>query len=174
MRLFIAFDVSEETERYLRELQKQLPADSKLSLAKEFHLTLKFLGDVDETTLEKIKSALSCVKFSPFTAKTRMIGVFPDRRMIRVVWVGLEPDDKIVALQKEIESALISIFPKDEQFHPHLTLARVKFVKDKTAFIGALKSLKAKEIEFQVTSFRLMKSKLTPQGPVYEIVQEFS
>ncbi len=174
MRLFIAFDVSEEVKHYLIELQKQLPKDSKLNLVKEFHQTLKFLGDVDEDKVDKIKASLTNVNFIKFTAKTDGIGVFPDEKMIRVVWVGLEPKDKIVALQQEIESALLEMFPKDNRFHPHLTLARVKSIKDKKDFIKKLNKLTIKEIKFPVSSFKLIKSTLTPEGSVYGDVAEFA
>ena len=174
MRLFIAFDVSEEVKNYLVDLQKQLPKDAKLNPVKEFHLTLKFLGDMDDSKVDNIKALLSNVDFTQFTAKTSSLGIFPDEKTIRVVWVGLEPKDKITAFQKEIESALADLFPKDTRFHPHLTLARVKFVKDKKDFIDKIKKISIKEIEFPVNSFKLIKSNLTPEGSVYEDVAEFS
>jgi 2'-5' RNA ligase len=153
MRLFIAFDVSEEVKDYLKELQKQLPEDSKINT---------------------IKALLSNASFTQFAAKTDGLGVFPSEKMIRVAWIGLEPKDKIVELQQQIESALVGMFPKDERFHPHITLARVKFVKDKKNFMEKLNKLPVKEIEFPVNSFKLIKSTLTPEGPVYEDVAEFA
>ena len=174
MRLFIAFDVSEEVKNHLLDLQKQLPKDSKLNLVKEFHETLKFLGDVDEKKVDTIKALLSNVSFTQFTAKTSGIGVFPDEKLIRVVWVGLEPKEEIIGLQQEIETALLDMFPKDTRFHPHLTLARVKFVKNKKDFMEKLNRLTIKEIKFPVCSFKLIKSTLTPEGPVYKCVAEFS
>ncbi|MBD3303956.1 RNA 2',3'-cyclic phosphodiesterase [Candidatus Woesearchaeota archaeon] len=174
MRLFIAFDVSEQVKNYLKGLQKHFPRDSKFNLVKEFHMTLKFFGDVGDDKVDSIKACLSNIGFAQFTAKTSGICVFPDEKMIRVVWVGLEPKDRIVALQQEIEKALLDMFPKDERFHPHITLARVKFVKDKKDFVEKLKKIPVKEIEFPVNSFKLIKSTLTPDGAVYEDVAEFS
>ncbi len=174
MRIFIAFDVSEEVKNCLIELQKLLPKGSKLNLVKEFHQTLKFLGDVDEDKIDKIKASLTNVNFTKFTAKTDGIGVFPDEKMIRVVWIGLEPKESINALQQEIESALLDMFPKDTRFRPHLTLARVKFVKDKKDFIDKIKKITIKEIKFPINSFKLIKSTLTPEGSVYEDVAEFA
>lgn len=174
MRLFVAFGVSDEVKNYLTELQNELPEDSKLNLVKNFHLTLKFLGDVEEDRMDKITALLSNINFTKFTVKTAGIGVFPDENLIRVVWVGLEPKDKIVALQQEIETALSGMFPKDERFHPHLTLARVKSVKDKKDFMQKLKNIAVKELEFTASAFKLIKSNLTPEGPVYEVVAEFS
>ena len=174
MRLFIAFGVSEEVKNCLIELQKLLPEDSKLNLVKEFHLTLKFLGDVDEDKVDKIKACLTNVHFTKFTAKISSLGIFPDEKMIRVVWVGLEPKDTIIGLQQEIESNLSDLFPKDTRFHPHLTLARVKSIKDKKDFIEKLNKLTIKEIDFSVNSFKLIKSTLTPEGSVYEDIAEFA
>lgn len=174
MRLFIAFDVSEEVKNYLSKLQLCFPKDVKLNFAKNFHLTLKFLGDVDENKVDKIKAALTNVDFTKFIAKTSSLGVFPDEKIIRVVWVGLEPKETLVALQQEIENNLSDLFLRDTRFHPHLTLARVKSVKDKNTFIEQLNKIPAKEIEFSVNSFKLIKSTLTPEGPVYEDVAEFA
>ena len=66
------------------------------------------------------------------------------------------------------------MFPRDTRFHPHLTLARIKFVKDKQDFMDKLNKIPVKELEFSVKSFKLIKSTLTPEGPVYEDVAEFS
>ena len=171
MRLFIAFDVSDEIKSYLSGLQKQLP-ESNSNLAMEFHLTLKFLGDVDEKQVPEIISSLKKVKFSKFIAKTGSLGVFPSEKSVRVVWVGLNPEDKILALEKHISSVLPD-FVDDHEFHPHITLSRIKFVKNKSSFIKKLKLIKTKEIEFEVSSFKLIKSNLTPTGPIHEVVQEF-
>jgi 2'-5' RNA ligase len=174
MRLFIAFGVSEEVKNYLLELQLLLPKNSELNLVKEFHLTLKFLGDVDEDKVDKIKAALANVDFTKFTAKTSSLGIFPDEKLIRVVWIGLEPKDTIIALQQEIESDLSDLFPKDARFRPHLTLARVKSIKNKTEFTEQLNKIPIKELEFSINSFKLIKSTLTSEGPVHEVIAEFA
>lgn len=170
MRLFIAFDVSDEVKDYCRQIQKQLP-DSRSNPVKEFHLTLRFLGECDEKEAEQIKNKLKKVKFSSFTAKTSDLGVFPDENFIRVVWLGLEPKNEIINLKNSVEEELN--LAKDERFHPHITLARVKFVKDKKDYIKNLKSIETKEFEFKVNSIKLYKSELTPEGPVHEVVEEF-
>lgn len=171
MRLFIAFDVSDEIKSYLSGLQKQLP-ESNSNLAMEFHLTLKFLGDVDEKQVPEIISSLKKIKFSKFTARTGSLGVFPSEKSVRVVWIGLEPEKAITKLQKSISSVLPD-FADDREFHPHITLSRIKFVQNKSSFVKKLKSIKTKEIEFEVDSFQLIKSNLAPTGPVHEVLEEF-
>ena len=64
-------------------------------------------------------------------------------------------------------------FKKDTRFHPHVTLARVKFVKDKQDFIKSLKEIKIEKKSFEITEFKLIKSTLTGEGPIYEDLAVF-
>ena len=80
---------------------------------------------------------------------------------------------EIYELQQKIDSRLADLFPKDDRFKPHITLARVKFIKDKVKFIRELKQIKIEKKEFSVSNFKLMKSTLTPEGPVYEDLAVF-
>jgi 2'-5' RNA ligase len=101
--------------------------------------------------------------------------VFPSESYIRVVWIGLKGDGFLKKLQKEIEKKLEEFhFRKDFEFLPHLTLARVKFVSDKDRFISSLKKIEVEEKELEVKEFKLIKSTLTREGPVYEDVGVFS
>ena len=174
MRLFIAIDF-EELKDYFIKLQDQLPKeDVKLTLTKTFHLTLKFLGEVPEDNIEEINEKLKKIKFEKVEINLDDIGVFPNENYISVVWVGLNPKEKIVESQKKIDSALEDLFGRDKRFHPHVTLARVRFVKDKANFINSLKKIKIekdKKIEFK--NFKLIKSTLTTKGPVYGDLKVF-
>ncbi len=173
MRLFIAFDVAEEVREHILKLQKQLTG-AKLTLAKNFHLTLKFLGEVTPTQLDQIKKKLANVKFRPFAAKLGGTGTFPSDKMIRVVWAEITPHDTISELQKQIDDALHGMFPKEKQFTPHLTIARVKMVEDKEQFAEQIKKLKVEPISFEVKEFKLIESTLTPEGPKYRDVAKYS
>ncbi len=173
MRLFIALDF-DELKDYFIELQEQLPKDAKLTLTKIYHLTLKFLGEVPEANIEKIKEQLKKIEFENFKINLDDIGVFPNENYIRVVWLGIKQKEKVIELQQKIDSCLESLFEKDIRFHPHITLARVKFVKDKTNFIGSLKKIKIdKNKKIIVKGFKLIKSALTPEGPVYDDLEVF-
>ena len=175
MRLFIAIDF-EELKEFFIELQNNLPKeDAKLTLTKAYHLTLKFLGEVPETNIEKIKEQLKKIKFEDFEINLNNIGVFPNENYIRVVWVGIDPKEQVIELQKNIEDSLKEFnFKKDFSFHPHITLARVKFVKDKPNFIDSLKKIKIdKNKKLMVKNFKLIRSTLTPEGPVYEDLESF-
>lgn len=173
MRLFIAIDFN-ELSGYFIELQNHLPKNAKLSLTKAFHLTLKFLGEVQPDKIEIIANSLKNIKFEAFPVFLDSIGIFPTENHIRVVWVGLKPEDKISELQKQIDEALKTMFKKEKGFKAHITLARAKSIDDKKQFLNQLKGIKIENKKAEIKDFRLIKSTLTPQGPVYndlEIIQ---
>lgn len=168
MRLFIAIDVPEHIKQHLVELQKQLSKTSAhLNPAKSFHLTLKFLGETSPEQAERVKKQLDTITFKPFTLTLNETGVFPSEQHIRVVWAGMKPAAPILALQRQIDESLAGLFPTTEDFVPHLTLARVKSVPDKTAFKQALTNITPKPLSFTVTQFKLIESQLSPEGPHY-------
>lgn len=170
MRTFIAIDVPEEISKYLKQLQKEI--NERASLPKTFHLTLKFLGEVRHIEAEKIKEELSKIKFKPFKLKLNKIGFFPDERNIRVVWVGFKDNRDLIDLQNQVNKATQD-YKEDHPFSPHLTLARIKFVRDRKAFLESLKKIQVKDLEFTVNKFKLIKSELTPEYPIYTTLAEF-
>ena len=176
MRLFIAFDVPDEVKEYMAKVQNIIGnnlAEIRWVKKEQMHLTLKFLGEVQPNTTEKIKDELRKIKFNPFTVHLDSIGVFPSEDYIRVVWVGLEPEDKVIELQNSIDEKLKELFKKEKDFKAHITLGRIKYVEDKKQFFSELKDIKVDNIKFGVNNFKLMKSILARQGPVYEVVEEF-
>lgn len=173
MRLFIAIEF-EEISDYLKQLQGQIP-EAKATFPKQFHLTLKFLGEVADDNVDKVKEKLKTVDFESFKLKLDEIGVFPNEKFIKVVWVGLEDGNKVNKLQQQIEAALERMFGKDNKFHPHITLARVKFIEEgkKEGFIDKLKKIEVEQKEIEIKNFKLIKSELTKQGHVYEDLEVF-
>lgn len=167
MRLFIAIDFNELGD-YFVELQRQLPKNAKISLTKTFHLTLKFLGEVQPSNAEKIIGSLKNIRFTPFNVSLDSIGIFPTENYIRVVWVGLNPEEKILELQKNIDDSLIKLFRKEKEFKAHITLARVKYPEDKKQFLEELRKIKVESKKIEIKDFKLVESTLTPKGSVYE------
>ena len=167
MRLFIALDFS-TLKDYLTEVQNSIKDLAKMTLPKDFHLTLKFLGEVPEDKISKIKETLNNISFNKFSVELDNAGFFPSESYIRVVWVGIKPIDKVNELQKLIDNSLSQIFSKDSRFHLHITIARVKFIKDKKQFIETIKSIKLENKKIDINDFRLIKSTLTPDGPIYK------
>lgn len=170
MRLFVAIDFADD---YFKELQKEIPDLAQVKLVDSFHLTLKFLGEVFEEDVEKIKEKLQEVKFNCFKTKYHDIGFFPSASFIKVVWVGFQPEKELIELQQKVEDVLKEFnIRKDFEFKPHLTLARVKFVRE--GFVEKIKKIKVESKEVAINSFKLIKSTLTREGPVYEDLAVFS
>ncbi|MBI2134958.1 RNA 2',3'-cyclic phosphodiesterase [Candidatus Woesearchaeota archaeon] len=176
MRLFVAFDVPPEIKEYMAAIQQRIGndlAEIRWVNKEQMHLTLKFLGEVQPNNLELIKKELRGVKFKSFQCYLSSIGVFPDEGHIRIVWVGLEPEDKIIELQQQVDDKLKKLFTKEKDFKAHLTLGRVKYAENREGFANKLKKINVEKKKFNVESFKLMKSTLEMEGPVYEAVEEF-
>ena len=167
MRLFIAIDLPEHVKEEIAKIQSKLPEfKGKKTEIGNLHLTLKFLGEVDEKLVEKIKQKLGEIKFKKFEAEISDLGVFRES-FIKIVWIKIE---NCLELEKEIDEKLNTLFPEEERFMGHLTIARVKFC-EREKFLESLKKIKTKKTKFVVDSFRLKKSDLT-HGPIYEDLLE--
>lgn len=174
MRVFIAVEFNELKNHFIELQNKVNKPSAKLKEVSTFHLTLKFLGEVPETNIEDIKEKLKKIKFGKFELNLDDVGVFPNEDYIRIIWVGVNPKKEIIDLQQKIDSALDGSFEKDKRFHPHITLARVKFIEDNPSFANSLKDIKAdKNKKLMINKFKLIKSTLTPKGPVYEDLETF-
>ncbi len=133
MRLFIATKIPEKFVSILREVQQQIGKCGKLTLAKELHITFKFLGEVNLNKLDIIKEKLSEIKFKDIKTSFTNFGCFPSNKEIRVVWLGLNTEKEIIKLLIDIDNKLNKVgFEKDIRFSPHITLTRVKYIQDKT------------------------------------------
>ncbi len=180
MRLFLGIPISEEVKAKIRPIVKALvetKADLSLVSLENLHLTVKFLGWVDEQKIPEIKKATSkiCQEFSNFSLNFSGVSVFPSLKDIKVVWIGLQSLEMVKLMQK-FNSELDYIHKYDYlETKPHLTLARVKSVKNKDQLQEIL--LKFKEHDFgemNVDKVVLFQSTLTRKGPIYNVVEEFS
>ncbi len=182
MRTFVALEISEEVRERLERFQRKLLrgwASLKLVEPENLHLTLKFLGEVEEGRLGEVEEALrrGCSGVFPFTMEVKGTGVFPSPQYVRVVWAGVgEGWEKVSSLQRGVDRELGRLgFPRDPEFVPHLTLARVKNVKNRGEFLRAVEEGGKEEFgRMEVREVHLKKSVLTPRGPIYEDLRTFS
>lgn len=181
LRAFIAISLPEPVLQGIVTAQETLKRSGlKIRWVRKegIHLTLKFLGDIDRDSVEKISEAMERAtgSFSPFTLWAEGIGVFPNLRRPRVAWVGLSGDIEILrALQRDLESQLSGLgFPKEKRpFKGHLTLGRVKGRLDGIKLQEALEDLGDFRTEsFTAQSIVLFQSELRPDGAVYSRVAE--
>jgi len=174
IRCFISLELPREAINYTRELQKTIGQKNlftgKFTEAENLHLTLKFLGEIEEEKIEEVKKKLREVKMQNFEARLGEIGIF-SKKFIKIIWVKLS--GKVFELQKEIDEKLKGIFEPEERFMSHITIARVKYVKTRKELIEYVKNLKTKEIKFKVGKFFLKKSELKAEGPVYEDIEGY-
>lgn len=176
MRLFIGIFASSEIKNYLSQIQNFL-TEGKIKLVpkRQIHITLKFLGDISKSGLKEVKQKLNEIKFRNFELTLNKIGVFPSEDYIKVVWCGVEEDPELTRLQSEVEKKLEDLkFKKDHSFHAHLTLGRVRFIKNKKEFIKNMDNIKIKPFKFKVNNFQLLESKLGQKGPEYKTLEEYN
>jgi len=170
IRCFIAIDLQREAINSIKDIQKLLKKQSlfngNFTEPENLHLTLKFLGEIDEGKIGEVKKKLKEIKFDEFEARLGEIGVF-SKRFIKIVWIKLNGKG-IFDLQKQIDEKLSGLFPEEDRFMSHITIARVKGVGDKKALLDYVQKIKTKNIKFKIDKFFLKKSELSPEGPVYE------
>jgi 2'-5' RNA ligase len=183
IRTFIAINLNPEIKEYLTSLQTNLNVpETKIKWVEKnnLHLTMKFLGYISLEQTELIKSELKIIanRCSPFIIRlSSNIGVFPTYKMPRIIWVGIkEGISELKELFNSIENKLSNKgFPReDKDFSGHITIGRVKFIRDKTNFIQILKRVEINNFTQEVDSIDLMESKLTPSGPIYNITANLS
>lgn len=176
MRTFIAIELDEAAHDHLAAVQLKLKsagADVKWVEPQNIHLTLKFLGEVAEDKIDKIKSMLDAIaqRASPFSISLSEIGVFPNLNSPRVIWVGIKEGIlQASKLAEEIETQMANLgFPKENRpFSAHLTLGRVRSPKGLQQLKDAIENFQLLTPSSQlITHITLFQSTLTPKGSIY-------
>ncbi len=171
MRAFVAVELNEEVRGRISDLQAGLPAGMKPVESDNLHITLAFLGEIDEAKVENVKASLDAISALPFEASCRGVGVFPSMNFVRVVWVGIhQGQEALRLLHMCTSSALAPLGFKKDEFSPHITIGRPKARVDVRAFVR-----RHEDDEFGtflVDKLVLKKSTLTPEGPVYESMHQ--
>jgi len=180
MRCFIAIELPENVKSALSDIEgklKKINADIRWVKPDNIHLTLKFLGNVEEETVGKIAKLMEkiCSRYNSFYLEIKGVGMFPDKKYPRVLWIGVMDNNILETLQKDIEDSMATIgFEKEKRFNAHLTLGRFRSSKGKDALLDAIKELESNNYgTINVKSISLMKSDLHPEGARYTKIAEF-
>ncbi len=181
IRTFIAIDVPEKIKEQIFEVEKELMKSCtegvKWEEKEKFHITLKFLGDVNEDAIDSIYDVLSenLTGFGKFSIIYKGVGCFPELKRPRVIWIGCEdPSGKLFELQKIVEEKMSELgFEKeDKEYHPHVTLGRVKNPKNISNLTKKIESINFESEAGEVAEVLIMKSDLKPSGSVYTVLRK--
>lgn len=176
IRTFVAICLDEEIRGRVSAVQdcvKKLTSEVKWVQPANFHVTLKFLGDVTPKKLSVVQSALdkAAEGYAAFDLSVAGVGVFPTPRRPRVIWVGIENGrEQLEDIAEGVEQALVRTgFEKERKpFRSHITIGRVKESKPVDGLVEGLQELDAQGLGLQsVDSLVLMESVLRSGGPIY-------
>ncbi len=179
LRLFVAVELSDQQKKEMHELQqrtKKYLKGVRWVRPEGMHLTLKFLGDTEESKLEQVRDVLdqASEQIKPFTLKYGSSGVFPGLRKARVLWVGLKKgEEQVKLLAKNLEEGFSELgFKKEKRpYNPHLTIGRLRNPQHEEMVRKYLESEKFfLSSSVEVLKAVLYQSKLSPHGAEYTVL----
>ena len=180
IRTFIAVNLADTLHERIAQVQQELKAtkaDVKWVDSHGFHMTLKFLGNVESAEMDQVVEATanSLEGVAPAAITFRGVGAFPKISSPRVVWVGVtEGGEQLVGMAERVEQAMEKLdFEREKRpFSPHLTLGRVR-TPHQPALSEAIERLREVEIgSMTVDAVYVMRSRLMPKGAVYSVISE--
>jgi RNA 2',3'-cyclic 3'-phosphodiesterase len=180
MRLFVALEIPSAVRENLAALLKFLRAISPQTRwvrPENLHVTLKFIGEVAETKIAAIRSALAGVRCDQVvTLDFRKVGFFPNEKHPRVFWAGIEASPNLITLAADIEMATekLGILREKRSFSPHLTLARFDPPRLEEKLRAAIQENATRDFgSLRTSQYHLIESKLKRSGAEYTTVESF-
>jgi 2'-5' RNA ligase len=173
MRLFVALSIPETIAGQLMLLQGGVPG-ARWQAREQLHLTLRFIGDVDGRDARALDDALAGIDAPAFDLQLHSVGQFGNKQP-HALWAAARPNDLLEHLQRKVDNAIRRVGqPQDaHKFTPHVTLARLKHPElDKVRAWLTAHALFTSNL-FPVESFCLYSSKLTSDGSIYRVEQEY-
>lgn len=182
IRIFIALELPEEVKKEILEIQRQLVIkNAKIRwVSKEnTHLTLKFLGGVEESLMSDIYETINRASksFNSFQLNLSNAGLFPNKGRPKIIWAGIGGRiPELESLSENCDSAMHRIGFKREnrKFKPHVTIGRIKSLSDAEDLSQRLNDLEIDPIEFEAAKINIIKSDLTSSGAVYTLLNSIN
>jgi len=174
MRLFIAIEIPDDLKKMIAGLREDIPG-ARWVPEEQIHLTLAFLGEVEDAVFELLNSALAGIHVTEFELCFSATGCFPGRERPRVLWLGVKPHPQLDKLASEVRTAVTTCaIPQEERrFSAHITLARLNAAPSRE-LDGFIEQPQKQRIHtFRVSEFILFQSRLTQQGAVHIPLRSF-
>jgi 2'-5' RNA ligase len=172
-RCFIGFLIQEGSKEKIRQVigeLKSLPMECKFVEEENLHLCFSFLGEVEDEKIKDISSGVNSVasNYSSFDVKIHGMRMIPNENYIRVLALDVDGGSTLIRMIKSIQEEV-----GGDAKPPHLTLCRIRSIKDKQTFVERIKELQGREItNFTVDSIQLIRSELSKSGPIYTSIHE--
>ncbi|MCL1979069.1 MAG: RNA 2',3'-cyclic phosphodiesterase [Methanomassiliicoccaceae archaeon] len=172
-RLFVSMGISKLPA--VRDILERLGEIEGISVPRNIHMTLRFLGDVEKEKIKELESRMiSLEKYRSFKVSLKGMGVFPNANNPHIIWIGAEIEDPFTDILSDLDRMLeaSSINYDKKPFKAHVTVGRIRTPSVEFANLLAEKQ----ELEagyFICREIFLMSSKLTPRGAVHSVVNSF-
>ncbi len=173
--LGIPISISGEIKRMFDLAREELKEEKIRWVSPEnLHITLLFIGETEPPIIEKIQQILADQTWdiNPFELQFRGLGVFKTVYQPKVLFLGIDESVELMSLKGKINDSLLTLqleaLDKEKTFHPHLTIGRPKYIKNRTMMKEFLENNQNELLEKRIVKeFVLFESRLTSEGPVY-------
>jgi len=173
-RFFVAVDLPDPVKMAVAGLCQGIPHVRWLT-PDHLHLTIRFIGEVDDALAAAVREGLAAEGLAPFTCRLRGVGRFPPKGRPRVIWTGVEAEPGLLRLAEKVERdlRLLGLAPEERPFVPHITLARLKEIPPApvVSFLACHEQFQSEP--FTVRAFHLYSSLLTPKGAIHTRVESY-
>jgi 2'-5' RNA ligase len=183
IRAFVAVPATDEVKKLVAELEGNLRgggADVKWVEPENVHITLKFLGSIGQADVDNLADVLpdAVGGANAFDVTVSGCGTFPPGRRPRVVWIGLaDGKEHLADLAYAVEEICASLgFAKEKRpFRPHVTIGRVRRGSGGLSELAEqVSGIRFNPLKLRVEGVNLVRSKLSPQGPTYTVLESFA
>ena len=174
-RLFVAIALPEDVKDTLLDLVDPSIPGARWSGYDQYHLTLRFIGEVHNAIARDVDDALTGITVAPFSLNLKGVGYFGDRRRVRTMWAGVSDPAGPGALNRRIERRLqkIGLQPERKRYRPHVTIARCRGTgRDAGEAVRNRHADYASRV-FEVGGFHLFSSHLGRDGAIYRIEADY-
>ena len=173
MRLFVALALPDAVAQSLMPIQGGVPG-ARWQTRDQLHLTLRFIGEVDGRDARMLDDALAAIRAPAFALQLHGVGQFGGKQT-HALWAGLRKNELLDHLQRKVDGAIRRVGkPRDaHKFTPHVTLARLRHPQAGKVLEWLTHNALFTSAQFKVSAFGLYSSKLTSDGSIYRLEQDY-